>query len=272
MCNFKKSFIISFGKLKIMKRILLVFLVVGSLWITGCETTREISLNKDNSGTLMTTMDMSGLLGMAKMSGQSKELDKLNDEVVDTTISLNAAADSLKDLTSEERALIRKGKLNLQMNAADEKLIVKTEFPFSNVGQIGKLDQLSSRLIQQTFKKLASQNEGDSALGIGMTGADMPERSIDDYFTTIYSKNTIEKKLNKEKYATVETDEGMKTLKEMSAMGVGNSTLIINLPRPVKKTEGKNIKLSDDKKKITITSSAEDFFDDGAALEFKIEY
>jgi hypothetical protein len=270
LCNFKKSFIISFGKLRIMKRILLLFLIAGSCWLTGCETTREISLNQDNSGTLMTTMDMSGLLGMAKMSGQSKELDKLNDEVVDTTISLDAAADSIRDLTSEERALIRKGKLSLHMNAADEKLIVKTEFLFSNAGQIVRLDQLSSRLMQQTFKKLASHNEEDSALGL--SGTDIPTGSIDDYFSTTYSKNSIEKKLNKEKYATVGNDEGMKALKEMSAMGIGNTTLIINLPRPVKKTEGKNIKLSDDKKKITITSSAEDFFDDGAALEFKIEY
>lgn len=55
-------------------------------------------------------------------------------------------------------------------------------------------------------------------------------------------------------------------------MGIGNSTLIINLPKPAKKTEGKNVKLSDDKKKVTITSSAEDFFDDAAGLEFKIEY
>jgi hypothetical protein len=51
-----------------------------------------------------------------------------------------------------------------------------------------------------------------------------------------------------------------------------NTTLIYNLPRPVKKAEGKNLKVSDDKKKVTILTSVEDFFDDVSKLEFRIEY
>ena len=45
-----------------------------------------------------------------------------------------------------------------------------------------------------------------------------------------------------------------------------------NLPKPAKKAEGKNVKLSEDKKKVTITTSAEDFFEDVSKLEFRIEY
>jgi hypothetical protein len=65
----------------------------------------------------------------------------------------------------------------------------------------------------------------------------------------------------------------MQAMKEMAGQGMPiNTTLIFNLPRPAKKAEGKNVKLSADKKKVTITSSIDDFFDDVTKLEFKIEY
>lgn len=255
-----------------MKKFLPLLFIGVVFFLTSCETTREVSLNQDNSGILVTTTDMSGLIGMAKMSGQGKEMEKAGDQVVDTTLSLEKMADSISNITDEEKALVKKGKIGLQMNIPDEKFIIKLEFPFSNPEQISKLDKLSSRVIQQTLKKqLAAGASADSTAG--MPGADdIPETSFEDYFITTYSKNTIEKKLIKEKYANVENDKGMQSLKEMAGMGIGNSTLIINLPKPAKKTEGKNVKLSDDKKKVIITSSAEDFFDDAAGLEFKIEY
>ena len=260
-------------KIKIMKKLLSLLLIGGALFMTGCETTREISLNQDGSGTLVTTTDMSGIIGMAKMAGQGKEeMDKLEDKAIDTIILLDKMADSLKDISAEERALVKKGKLGLQMNFEEEKFITKLELPFSNPGQISKLDQISARAMQDAVKK-QMPSEGDSAAVAGMPGGgDLPQGSIEEYFTTTYSKDFIEKKLIKEKYDSVGSDENMKALKEMTAMGVGNSTLIINLPRPAIKAEGKNLTLSDDKRKVTIAARAEDFFEDATQLEFRIEY
>jgi hypothetical protein len=253
-----------------MKKFFLVSLIGVFIFMTGCETTREISLNKDNSGTIVTTTDMSGMISMAKMSGKSEEMGKI-DEVIDTTVSLGNMADSLGDVSAEEKALLKKGKISIEMNMPNNKLIVKIEFPFSEPGQITRLDKLSAGLLQRTIKKQLATAGKDSSFS-NMPGEDMPDVSIEDYFTTNYAKGIIEKKLNKEKYATVETDEGMKTLKELAESGIGNSTLIINLPRPAKKAEGKNLKLSEDKQKVIVTNSAEDFFDDGTKLEFRIEY
>jgi hypothetical protein len=254
-----------------MTRSFLLLVIGTALFMVGCQTTREVTLNKDNSGTIVTTTDMSSLIGMAKMSGKSKEMDNLN-EVMDTTFSLENMTDSLGTITDEEKALVKKGKIGIQMNMPDDKFIIKMEFPFSDPAQINKLDKLSSRLMQETLKKQLGSAGKDSSLSDMPSGGDIPNGSIEDYFTTTYSKGVIEKKLNKEKYANVESDAGMKSLKEMAGMGVGNSTLIINLPRPVKKADGKNVKLSDDKKKVTITSNAEDFFDDATEQEFRIEY
>jgi hypothetical protein len=257
-----------------MKKFLLLSLITVSLFIAGCESTREITLNTNGSGLLVTTTDMSGIIGMAKMAGQDKEMDKIDKDVIDTTISLNTLADSLKDLSAEDKALVKKGKLRFQMNMKEDKFIITVESPFTDPAQIAQLDKLSSQVLLQSVKKQMDAGGDSATAGIpGMPGGnDLPKGSVEDYFTMTYSKGLIEKKLNKEKYAKVGEDEGMQGLKQMSSMGAGNTTLIINLPRPAKKAEGKNVKLSEDKKKVTITNSADDFFDDAAVMEFKIEY
>jgi hypothetical protein len=62
-------------------------------------------------------------------------------------------------------------------------------------------------------------------------------------------------------------------LKEAGIMGIPVlTTQVINLPRPAKKAEGKNVKLSDDRKKVTIKSSIDDFYDEPAKMEYRIEY
>ncbi|WP_276503307.1 hypothetical protein [Terrimonas pollutisoli] len=251
-----------------MKKLLGFLLATGMLALTSCETTREISFNKDGSGTMVTTTDMSSLIGIAKMSGQGKGMDSV-EKAIDTTISLDKMADSIPDLTPEEKDLVRKGVLGLNVNMADEKLITKLQFPFTSGVQISKLDVISSKVMQQAMKKQASAGENAPPI----PDDEMPKNSMDDYFTTTYGKNLIVKKHIPEKYAKVDDDKGMQALKEMAGQGMPMSnTLIFNLPSPAKKVEGKNVKLSEDKKKVTIVSSVDDFFDDITKLEFRIEY
>lgn len=248
-----------------MKKLLGLLLMGGSLALISCETTREISFNKDGSGKMVTTTDMSSLIGIAKMSG--KDMDK-EDKALDTTITLDKMVDSIPDLSADEKDLVKRGILGLNINMKEEKLITKLEFPFTSAMQIAKLDQVSTKVMQQAMKKQATAGEAPS-----IPDDEMPKASMDDYFTITYGKGVIEKKHIPEKYATVGEDKGMQALKEMAGQGMPmNTTLIYNLPKPAKKAEGKNVKLSEDKTKITITSSVDDFFDDVTKLEFKIEY
>ena len=250
-----------------MKKLLGSLLVSGLLILSSCDTTREITLNENGSGTLVTTTDMSGLIGIAKMSG--KDLDK-EDKSIDTTIALDKMVDSIPDLTSDEKALVKKGVLGLVMNMKEEKLVTRMEFPFDNSSQIKKLDEVSTKVMQQAMQKEASEGKDDAP---AIPEDQMPKATIDDYFTVTYEKGLIQRKHIPEKYATVGEDQGMQALKEVSAQGMPiNTTLIFNLPKPAKKIEGKNAKLSEDKKKVTITTSIDDFFDDVTKLEFKVEY
>lgn len=252
-----------------MKKLLGLLLIGSAFVMTSCETTREISFKEDGSGTMVTTTDMSGLLAIAKMSGQGKDMEG-DDKAIDTTINLDKMVDSIPDLSAEEKALAKKGTLGLNLNMAEEKLVTRLHFPFSNAGDISKLDQLSAKVMQQTMKKQMGDG-GENAPPI--PADEMPKGSMEEYFTTTYKKGLIEKKHIAEKYADVGNDKGMQAMKEMAGQGMPmNTTLIFNLPRPVKKAEGKNLKLSEDKKKVTILSSVDDFFDDVTKLEFRIEY
>ncbi len=68
-------------------------------------------------------------------------------------------------------------------------------------------------------------------------------------------------------------DEYLKGIKEAGGMGLEmKANYIINLPRAAKEVEGKGAKLSDDKKKVTLSASIDDFFEDPSLLEFKIKY
>lgn len=247
-----------------MKKISFFSLAAGLFFLTSCETTREIIIGSNGSGSMSTTVDMSQLIGIAKMSGKGDEMK--NQKAIDTTISFAGLVDSLDSATPEEKELVKKGTMNMIMNMEDDKFITKMNFPFTNIGELARLDKLSGKMTQEGMKSMSGKNAG-------MPDDEMPQGSVDDYFTTTYSTGLIERKLNKEKYAAIADDKGMQALKEVGDQGMPISNkIVINLPRPAKKVEGANAKLSEDKKKVTITNDLSDFFDDAAKMEFKIEY
>ncbi len=251
---------------------LLLTLIVGSLLLVSCESAKEISLNEDGSGVLVSTNDMSGMLGLAKMQGGGGEqLKKLEEQTIDTVFSLNNIVDSLTDFTAEEKQLVSKGSFAVNFNLAEEKCLIKIELPFSEPTQLGRLNTIVDKLMQQGGSKIIG-SAADMGGGMPLGNDDIPSGSIDNYYTLRVKKGEIVRELNREKYATKDSDEGMQAMKEMGQFGMGNTTLVINLPSPAKEATGQGVSLSEDKKKVTITSSVEDFFDDGKKLEFIIKY
>jgi hypothetical protein len=249
-----------------MKKLSFLFFAAALFFLTSCDTTREITINDNGGGTMVTTMDMSQLMGIAKMSG---EADKISDQkAMDTTISFASIADSIPNIEPSEKELLKKGSMAMVMNMEDDKFLAKISFPFSDVTEIVKLQKLSGRLMQESMKKQMSGKGAE-----GMPDDALPQAGFDDYFKATYTKGLIEVRLDKEKYATVNADQGMQGLKE--AMGQGLPLLnkvIIHLPRPAKKVEGANAKLSEDKKTLTVENDMSDFFEDATKLEYKVEY
>ena len=251
-----------------MKKIVFSLLICGSLLLTSClESTQEITLNDDGSGTVSNTNDMSVLIGLVKQMGAGQELEKAGDQKIDSSFSLAAGADSIPNLTPEEKELVKKGTANIIMNLKEEKFVTNIKFPFSSASEIQACNKLSGKILAETMKS-------QMGAGMPMGGGEMPEASsLDDYYTYEFSNGELKRKLNKEKYAGAADDEYLKGIKEAGSMGLEmKANYIINLPRPAKEAEGKGLKLSDDKKKVTISVSIDDFFEDPSLLEFKIKY
>lgn len=233
----------------------------------GCyETTQEITLNEDGSGTLSGTNDMSALIGVAKQMGGAEEMAKAGDQSIDSTFSLSREADSITTLNAEEREMARKGTASVVLNLKEEKFSTNLKFPFSNPAEITALHKLSGKIMAETMK--------DQMGGMPTGGAEVPEpTSVDDYYTLEFSNGELTKKVNKEKYAIAASDKYLQGVKEAAGMGLSMKiNYIINLPRPATKAEGKNVKLSGDKKKVMLSASIEDFFEDASSLEFKVKY
>ncbi len=255
-------------KLNIMQKFILSLFTICTLFLTGClETTQEITLNNDGSGTISNTNDMSALIGLARQMGGGGDMAKLPQEAIDSTISMEKGADSIPNLTPTERDLVRNGTLYINMDMKKDKFLTKLSFPFSSPSQIGDINKLSGKVMAETMK---DQIAGESP----MEADKMPEpSSFDDYYKIEFSEGELTKKVNKEKYAGAESDEYLSGIKQAASMGlVMKATYVINLPRPATKAEGKYVKLSEDKMKVTISADIDDFFEDASAFEFKIKY
>jgi hypothetical protein len=251
-----------------MKKFISIFSVFCTIFILGCETTQEITINKDGSGSLSNTSDMSNLVGMLKMMGG----DSINKAMpnTDTTILLAGIADSIEGLNLEQKKIINQGTMKLNLNMEDEKLITKANFPFQKLSDLRMLHDAMPKVSEALSKKLPGGDQMPS--GLGAQGK-AQFKTFDDFFDVAVTNNLISKTLNKTKYATVPNDEYMQSLKQMSGMGSPiTANYVINLPRPAKKAEGKAVTLSEDKKKVTIAVTSDDFFENPSKFEYKIQY
>ncbi|MBL7731168.1 MAG: hypothetical protein JNM88_08330 [Chitinophagaceae bacterium] len=252
-----------------MKKTLFISLAFLSLVFTSClETTQEVNLKQDGSGTLVVKNDFSQAIGMAKTMGGTADLEKQGMEKMDTTFSLEQMAGEIPNLTDAERATVKKGTMAMKMDLEKELFVVEIALPFADANELAACNKLSAKLMSEALKS----SMGEIA---GQAGGDAPGNitTIDDYYIMSAEKGQLAKTLNKEMYAGVESDEGMKMLQQTAAMGLTmKSNYVINLPSPATEVTGKSAKLSDDKMKVTINVTIDDFFNDPSSLEYSVKY
>jgi len=251
-----------------MKKPASLFIITCCILLVGCfETTQDLTVNKDGSGIFTNTTDLSNMIAFIKQMG-GDEADKMQD--TDTTISLTGVADSIAGLTADQKRIVNKGTMKLTLNMQNEKLLVKLNFPFERLTDVELLKDVLPKLSVSALKKLP----GGDQMPAGTGGADSSTiKTFDNFFDDTFSKKIISRTLNKAKYATAADNEFMKSIQQMSGMGSPvKVNYVINLPRPAKKVQGKSVKLSDDKKKVTVSVTSDDFFDDPSKFEYRIEY
>ena len=271
------------SKILFMKKISWIAGLVVLIILSGCfDTLEEVTINENGSGSFVNSLDMGKILGLAKTMGsgkdEMKDFDKLK---MDTVIYLKDVKDSLKNLNAAEKNIAATGALKIVVDATNDKMNFTFTFPFSKISEIAGIQYILKKakqdIIGDIMQKIMGEEGGknEALLGNedGGENKDDMGSNIDEYYTSVYEKGKFTRKLNKEKYANVEDDKSLKSLQEMAQLGMAiNMKTIINLPKPAKKAEGKGLKLSDDKKKITMEGTLDDFFEDASYFEYDIEF
>jgi len=265
-----------------MKKISWIAGLVVLIIFSGCfDTLEEVTINENGSGSFVNSLDMGKILGLAKTMGsgkdEMKDFDKLK---MDTVIYLKDVKDSLKNLNAVEKNIAATGALKIVVDATDDKMNFTFTFPFSKISEIAGIQSILKKakqdIIDDIMQKIMGEEGGKNEALLGNEDGESKENmgsNIDEYYSSVYEKGKFTRKLNKEKYANVEDDKSLKSLQEMAQLGMAmNMKTIINLPKPAKKAEGKGLKLSEDKKKITMEGTLDDFFEDASYFEYDIEF
>lgn len=242
------------------------------LLFTGCyEVNEEIVINDHGSGTYLTKIDMGPMLQMIQSMATEEDLAKNGmNRVLDTSISLKSILDTAQDVTPEQKRLFGAGDVKLKLNMKESLLKFDVNFPYKNLNDLQSLMSGSGmaglgKVINKIFK---SKDSTQSALTADDSGMDQ----LNNVYDVIVNNHTISKKLNKVKFDSLMAKPEIAQAKLMMGSFEMLYTTTIKLPRPVKKSDNPMIKLSDDKKTVTIKYDLMKILDTPEKFSYSIEY
>ncbi len=254
-------------------------MTVFCICLVSCyEVNEEIVINEDGTGTYVAKMDMGQLIEMMQTFAGEEEMSKEGmDRVVDTTVLMKDIADSADKATPEQKELVKDGKMNLQMNIKEKVFRIGLNIPYKNydnlqklmAGQGGSGSGVSS-LFKNFFGKGGKQEDAQAQ-------PDGPKEPDMDEFSKVYDvvvKNgTISRKVNADKFKALTDKPEMAQMKEITNSGMEILyTTTFKLPRPVKKTDNPLLKLSDDKRTVTLKYNLLETLSNPDKFSYTIEY
>jgi hypothetical protein len=252
-----------------------VLTVAISIFFVSCyEVNEDIEINADGTGTYVTKMDMGALIDMMQTYAGEEELQKEGlDKVVDTTVLFKSLLDSAKDATAEQKELMKDGKMKMQMNIKEKIFKLDLSFPYKDLKSLQQL--MSGKAgggtgMNAALKNVFGKKDGEQDAPTPK-GPDMSD------FAAIYNvtikKDLIEKKVNQAKYKEFMDRPEMAQMKQLTSSGMEILyTTTIKLPRAAKKTDNPLIKLSDDKKTVTMKYNLLELLENPDKFAYSIQY
>lgn len=212
----------------------------------------------------------SALEMMKGMGGKDQMPDSIANKVVDTSFSLRSQIDSVgTDFTDTEKSFFYMGTMNMSVNMKENKMKIDLNYPVANAKQLQHFFAVYSKVDSVTKLKpkenpLSEKNPADMGLSpdlfSSMPAGNKPYIITDTSIERIVvSKEDLTKQLGDMKGAEM-------------FMGQMNYTVTITLPRTVKRIEGKNATLKEDKKTVFFSFSLADMVSNPADGSFKIVF
>jgi hypothetical protein len=245
------------------------------LVFASCMDTREeLEIKANGSGTLVVKTDLSKMLEMMKGFVSQEDMQKQGmDRAFDTTMLMKDYVDTAKAVPAEKKALLRDGSLHLVMNVKEGIGKFDIKLPFASSDQLQNLyASLNSSTggLKGMFDGMNKDKQmGGSDSSMGDKG--MPQ--ITSVYDITVKDGLYSRKVNQERYDQFAKEMKLEELKSMgSMMGQMNYTLLVKLPRPIKKINNAKAVLSADKKTATLSVELMETFEHPALLALEIEY
>ena len=162
------------------------------------------------------------------------------------------------------------------MNIKEKIFKIDTDFPFNNYSQLQSLlagnaggMQALTNAMKKVFDKGAAQQDNNQP----DTPKDPDLDQLGNIFDVVAQNGTISKILNKARYESLMAKPEMEQMKQVTGAGIEilySTTL--QLPRPVISIDNTLMKLSDDKKTVTIKYNYLEMFETPEKFSFTIKY
>lgn len=257
-----------------MKKIWVGVVVIISVLFAACyEINEDITINENGSGIYSTRMDMSALLQMMQSMASEEEIQKSGlNKSIDTLIRLKSIMDTAKDVTPEQRRLYQDGTMKMKIDLKENVFKADVNFPFKSLADLQTLmSGTGTGGMSEVFKQVFAKK--DSTQGANNMDDQGGLDQMNNVFDVTISKNKIERKLNRPRFDSLMNKPEIAQAKQMVGGGFEILyTTTIKLPRPVKKSDNEMIKLSDDKKTVTIKYDLLKMFETPEKFSYSIQY
>lgn len=256
-----------------MKTLKLLLAAVGCVMFASClEINEEVQIKDNGSGQVSTTMDMSQLIDMMQAMG-GEEFEKKKDEKLDSVVYFKDIVDTAKNLTKDQKALMRDGKMRIKMNMADKQFFINMQYPFSSLENLQKLNNAMSSKGGVGFGSLMKNAMGGQGNDAPAAGENDEMDQLLGIFDYNVSNGLIKKTVNPEKLKKLKDNPKMAEMQQGASMGIEVLyNVTYKLPRPVKRVDNAKAKLSDDKKTVTLRTNLMEIFEKPEQFAFTIEY
>jgi hypothetical protein len=257
-----------------MKKLKYFFTLAGLFLLAGCfEINEDIDVKADGKGVYAIHNDMSQILqAMSSYLGKDEMDKQMPTRNIDTTVMMKSLLDTARNISAENKALIKDGTVHLVLNLEKKEFKSDIVIPFKNQSDLQKLyNAMNSESLgfTQFFKGIAGKQDSTTSNDNGM-----PEMN---QFNAIYDftchEGLISRKLNVERWKALQQSPQFSQMKEAGNMGISIPyTLTISVPRPVKKVDNELAKFFPDRKKVIMQYNLVEVFDHPEKFEYTIIY
>lgn len=259
-----------------MKKLKLCLVLAGMVFLAGCfEINEDIDLHTDGKGVYSIHNNMSQLLqAMSSYLGKDEMEKQMPSKNIDTTVMMRTLLDTAKNISAENKVLIKDGYVHLFLNMEKKEFKSDIVIPFKNLADLQKLyNSMNNQSLgfTQLFKGMAGSKQDTASMGSDNGMPDMNQ------FNAIYDFEShdglVSRKLNMERWKALKASQQFAQMKEAGNMGIQIPyTLTISIPRPVKKVDNILAKLYPDRKKVIIQYNLIEVFDHPEKFEYTIVY